>query len=58
MRALLRVYTFLRMLAISIQRYNPAKGEFETATYDTSGQPLGVDFLIVPGEGYFVYMKK
>jgi len=42
----------------SIQRYSTEKGAFETAGFDPEGQLVGVDFLIVPGEGYFVYMKQ
>lgn len=42
---------------LSIQRYNTETGAFETASFDESGQVMGVDFSIVPGEGYFVYMK-
>ena len=42
----------------SIQRFNPTIGLFETAAYDQNGQPSGVDFAIVPGEGYFVFMKQ
>ena len=41
----------------SIQRYSTEKGAFETAGFGPEGQLVGVDFLIVPGEGYFVYMK-
>lgn len=42
----------------SIQRYSTEKGAFETAGFGPEGQLVGVDFLIVPGEGYFVYMKQ
>ena len=41
----------------SIQRYSTEKGAFETAGFDPVGQLVGADFLIVPGEGYFVYRK-
>jgi hypothetical protein len=41
----------------SIQRYSSEKGAFETTGFDQTGQLVGVDFPIVPGEGYFVYMK-
>jgi YD repeat-containing protein len=41
----------------SIQRYSTEKGAFETAGFDQDGQIVGVDFYIVPGEGYFVYMN-
>lgn len=44
-------------LVSSIQRFNRNTGEFETAGYH-NGQPVGVDFSIVAGEGYFVYMKQ
>ena len=40
----------------SIQRYNEGKGQFETTVYHT-GQPAGVDFPVVAGEGYLIYMK-
>ncbi len=40
----------------SIQRYNTEVGQFETAGFDND-QPTGVDFEIVPGEGYFIYKK-
>ena len=42
----------------SIQRYSTEKGAFETAGFDPDGQLVGVDFTIVAGEGYFVYMKQ
>jgi len=42
----------------SIQRYSSDKGAFETAGFGPDGQPTGVDFAIVPGEGYFIYMKQ
>ena len=41
----------------SIQRYFTKKGAFETAGFGPDGQVAGVDFPIVPGEGYFIYMK-
>ena len=41
----------------SIQRYSTKKGAFETAGFGPDGQVVGVDFPIVPGEGYFIYMK-
>jgi hypothetical protein len=42
----------------SIQRYSTEKGVFETAGFDPDGNLVGMDFLIVPSEGYFVYMKQ
>jgi len=42
----------------SIQRYSTDKGAFETAGFDKTGQAVGVDFPIVAGEGYFVFMKQ
>jgi len=41
----------------SIQRYSTEKGAFETAGFDPDGQFVGVDFIIVAGEGYFIYTK-
>ena len=41
----------------SIQRYSTANGAFETAAFGPDGQLVGVDFPIVAGEGYFIYMK-
>jgi hypothetical protein len=44
--------------AISIQKYETEKGAFETAGFDQSSNPSGIDFPIVAGEGYFIYMKQ
>lgn len=44
--------------AASIQRFSPEKGAFETASFDKDGQLVGFDFEIVPGEGYFIFMKQ
>ncbi len=41
----------------SIQRYSAEKGAFETAGFEADGTIAGVDFQIVPGEGYFINMK-
>ncbi len=45
--------------AFSIQRFNADTGKFETAAFDieNGNQISGVDFTIVSGEGYIVYMK-
>ncbi len=58
-------YSAYQMLAvlgsnnvISIQRFNPDTGIFETAGFDENGNMTGVDFRVVPGEGYFIYMKQ
>ena len=45
-------------VAINIQRFNPNTGTFETAAYDETGLPIGIDFPIVSGEGYIIYMKE
>ena len=42
----------------SIQRYSTEKGVFETAGFRQGGQVAGVDFPIVAGEGYFIFMMK
>lgn len=42
----------------SIQRFNSDTGSFDTTAYDANGQPIGVDFPIVSGEGYIIYMKQ
>jgi hypothetical protein len=42
---------------LSIQRYNTETSNFETASFNEIEQPMGIDFSIIPGEGYFVYMK-
>lgn len=41
----------------SIQRYSSKKGAFETAGFGLDGELAGVDFSIIPGEGYFLFMK-
>jgi hypothetical protein len=43
--------------AITIQRYDAVPGVFESAAFNETGQTVGIDFPIVPGEGYFIYMK-
>jgi hypothetical protein len=40
----------------SIQGYDPSWGVFETASFTGSG-PAGIDFPIVNGHGYLIYMK-
>jgi hypothetical protein len=42
----------------SIQRYSPKKGAFETASYRSDGEIVGVNFPIVLGEGYFIFMRQ
>lgn len=42
----------------SVQRYSVDKGGFETAGFGQDGQLAGVDFPIIPGEGYFLFMKQ
>ena len=41
---------------ISIQRFNPSSGRFETAGF-LNGQIVGVDFPLEARGGYFIYMK-
>lgn len=43
---------------VSIQRYSYESGSFETASFDNGDLMLGVNFAIIPGEGYLIYMKK
>ena len=40
----------------NIQRFNPQTGQFETANHQDV-QPIGIDFPIMPGEGYLIYRK-
>jgi len=42
----------------SIQRFNTSKGAFETAAFGPEGQHAGVNFPIILGEGYFIFMKQ
>lgn len=42
----------------SVQRYSPETGIFETAGFTTDGQIVGIDFPIIPGEGYFIFMRQ
>ncbi len=42
----------------SIQRFNSDAGVFETLSFEDEGSIAGIDFPIVPGEGYFIYMKE
>ena len=42
----------------SIQRYSTEKGAFETAGFASDGQVAGIDFTIIPAEGYFIFMKQ
>lgn len=44
--------------ASSIQRYNTETGTLVSASFKEDGQVAGIDFTIVPGEGYFVFMKE
>jgi hypothetical protein len=43
---------------VSIQRYSAGKGAFETAAIDENGERIGMDFALVPGEGYIIFMKQ
>jgi hypothetical protein len=43
---------------ISIQRFDTDSGTFETAGFNESLQPSGVDFSIVSGEGYLIQMQQ
>ena len=42
----------------SVQRYSTERGAFETAGFGTDGQLAGVDFPIIPAEGYFIFVKQ
>lgn len=42
----------------SIQRYSTEKGIFETAGFRQGGQVAGMNFPIVAGEGYFIFIRK
>ena len=43
---------------ISIQRFDYDSGRVETLGVEEAGQLIGIDFPIVPGEGYFIHMKE
>ena len=55
-------YDLLARLGIenttSIHRFNRQTGSFETVGFDINGQIARIDFDVIPGEGYFIYMKK
>ena len=42
---------------VSIQRFSIGTGVFQTAAFAPDNSPVGVDFPIISGEGYFVYVK-
>jgi triacylglycerol esterase/lipase EstA (alpha/beta hydrolase family) len=42
----------------SIQRYSTERGAFETVGFAPDGQLVGIDFPIIPGEGYFIFMRQ
>ena len=42
----------------SIQRFSVEKGSFDVAAFLPDGQLVGIDFSVVPGEGYFLYMRQ
>jgi len=44
--------------ASSIQRYDTVKGAFETAGFMSEGDITGIDFPIVSGEGYIIFMRQ
>ena len=41
----------------TVQTFNPDTGQFFTAGY-MSGVPVGIDFPIEPGKGYYIYMNQ
>jgi len=42
---------------VSVQRFVPETGLFQTTVMQASGQPAGPDFPILLGEGYFLQMR-
>jgi hypothetical protein len=42
----------------SVQRYSTEIGTFETAGFTSDGLIVGVDFPVIPGEGYFIFMRQ
>lgn len=42
----------------SIQRYSTKEGKFDTAGFDANGNTVGVNFPIIPAEGYIIFMKQ
>lgn len=43
---------------ISIQKFSTENGMFQSAGFNELGNVVGIDFLIVAGEGYLIYMKQ
>ena len=41
----------------SIKRFSAEEGAYETAGFDQNGQLMGIDFPIIRGEGYILFVK-
>jgi alpha-tubulin suppressor-like RCC1 family protein len=44
--------------AASVRRYSRHTGAFETAAIAPTGESVGVNFAITPGEGYLIHMRE